>query len=181
MKKRSIKRRNTKRRVRGAPAFFKPEVSNTNQKDKIMIPETPEDVARLLKDEIKKKWPDAAGLPEIVSGKHAKLLKLILSEYLPETILDMVRVLVWDFDEIKKNKSFFPPCNHLNWPWIDQLYNYKPALAGAIMTGITDSTSRVSAYRQRYHSEASKAIDPAPSNDKPESSKDIAKRILGQG
>lgn len=173
----NLRRKKSKKRVRGAPAFFQPETSNLLHKEMVMAPESSTDVARLVKDEIKKRWPDATGLPETISGKHIKLIKNILEEFPNESVKEMVRILVWDFDEIKKNKGFFPTSNHLNWPWIDQLYNYRHALAGAIGKGITDSTSRVSAYAQRYHSDTSPTDKPVSTEG--ESMRDIAKRVLG--
>jgi hypothetical protein len=175
----NLHRKKPKRRVRGAPIFFKPNIEVENEKELIMPPETSSDIARLLKDEIKKRWPDAVGLPETISGKHVKILKGVVEEFQGETVREMVRILVWDFDEIQKNKGFFPPSSHLKWPWLDQLYNYRHALASAVGEGITDSASRVSAYKQRYHSD-NEVPTSTPSN-KPETSKDIAKRILGQG
>lgn len=168
-----------KRRVRGVPALFKPNIEETKLPNMVKDPESPMDVARLLRDEIKKRWPDASGIPDTISGKHTKLLKNVLEEFPGETVREMVRVIVWDFDEIQRNKGFFPPCNHLNWPWIDQLYNYRHSLSGAVGKGITDSTSRVSTYVQRYHSGATPAETSAPPTEG-ESMRDIAKRVLGQ-
>lgn len=176
MEDNSLRRKKSKKRTRGATLLFKPELE-TKPKELIMAPETPTNVARLLKDEIKKRWPDALGLPETISGKHIKLSKTMIEEFSPETVKEMIRIVVWDFDEIKRNKGFFPTSNHLNWPWIDQLYNYRHALSGAVGKGITDSTSRVSAYAQRYHSETPPVDRPVTDG---ESMHDIAKRILGQ-
>lgn len=177
--RKNLRRKKPKRRVRGVPALFRPDVSELGGKDMVMSPESSIDVARLLRDEVKKRWPDASGLPETISGKHTKLLKDVLEEFSTDAVREMVRIIVWDFDEIQRNKGFFPTSSHLKWPWIDQLYNYRHALASVVGEGITDSSSRVSAYKQRYHS--GNEVKAPESTGKPETSKDIARRILGQG
>lgn len=176
--RRNIKKIKGKRRTRGTPMFDKPIEIKEDKNKLIKEPESNMDVARLLADEIIKKWPDAT-TPTNVSGKHTKLSNDIINEFDGQTVLSMIRILVWDFEEIRKNKSFFPPSSHLNWPWIDQLYNYRHALASSVGTGITDSTSRTSAYAQRYLSAKPENIE---SSDKTtqESMKDIAKKLLGQ-
>ncbi len=135
-------------------------------------PETSMDIARLLADEIKKKWSDAQ-IPMSMSGKHLKLMSSLLEEFPSDAVRNMIRILVWDFDEIKKNKGFFPPSSHLSWPWLDQLYNYRHALASALNSGITDSTSRVSVYAQKY-------LNKLPEKTEQLTAKELAKKILGQ-
>lgn len=177
-KDRSIRRKKPNKRIRGTPMFDAPKAKEPSTKDLVMEPETSMDIARLLADEIIKKWPDAK-IPTAIAGKHVKFAKDVVAEFDSSTIKSMIRVLVWDFEEIKKNKAFFPPCNHLTWPWIDQLYHYRLALAGAVGSGITDATSRTSAYAQKYLSNSSTSSD-EKSQPQGESMKDIAKRLLGQ-
>lgn len=183
-KHRSIKRKKAKKRIRGTPAFDNPLVGTVKPVESI-TPETNMDVARLLVDEITKKWPDAkTRLPENLSGKHVKLTRALTEEFNGEQIRSMIRVLVWDFEEIKKSKAFYPPCPS-DYPWIDQLYIYRFALASVTGTGITDATSRSSTYAQRYLSgetpQAPKPVE-TPAGEAPakESLKDIARRLLGQ-
>src|ERR1022692_376877 len=119
-KKRDIGRFKAKKRNRGMPMFEQKESTPKDMPklDLVMEPETSMDVARLLADEIKKKWPNAT-IPTTISGKHTKLTRDVMAEFDAETVKKMVRVLVWDFEEIKKNKAFFPPSSHLNTPWLD--------------------------------------------------------------
>jgi hypothetical protein len=173
-KDRNLQRVQTKKRIRGTPMFDPPKPVAEIDTNLVKEPESIMDVARLLADEIKKKWPDAQ-TPSSLAGKHAKLSQTIVEEFGGEVIRSMIRVLVWDFEEIKKNKAFFPPSNHLNWPWIDQLYNYRHALASVTTTGITDSTSRISAYAQKYLKQ-----EESSDTGQGESLKDIAKKLLGQ-
>lgn len=186
-KDRSVKRKKAKKRVRGTPAFDNP-LRGTVKPVESIEPETGMDIARHFADEVTKKWPDAkASLPMNLSGKHVKLTRTLAEEFSGEQIKSMIRVLVWDFEEIKKSKTFFPPCADLVRPWIDQLYNYRYALASATGTGITDPTSRISAYAQRYLIAETPPTPPAPkpvdtTGEAPakESLKDIARRLLGQ-
>lgn len=182
-KKPKIERKSRPRRVRGAPLFDapKPVADNAPNPNLVKDPETYMDVARFLADEVKKKWPEAV-TPEAVSGKFIRLNKNLLEEFSPENVREMIRILVWDFDEIKKNKAFFPPSNHLVWPWLDQLHNYRHALASSIKKGVTDSTSRTSAYMQRYHSESTPQVAMPVKTDEggEQSLKDLAKKMLGQ-
>jgi hypothetical protein len=182
-KKPKIGRTSRPRRVRGTPLFDAPKKpEQAPNYHLVKDPENYMDIARFLSDEVKKKWPEAV-TPETVTGKHIRMNKTLLEEYTPENIREMIRVLVWDFDEIKKNKGFFPPSSHLVWPWLDQLHNYKHALASSIKKGVTDSTSRTSAYVQRYHSENAPqqvAVPITTETQSEESLKDLAKRMLGQ-
>lgn len=178
MKKKKINKslkRSKNRTVRGTPFFDEP--IKHEKTDLVMEPETFMDVARLLADEIKKKWPDGE-LPEKISGKHIRLANEISKEFAGDTIISIIRILVWDFEEIKKNKAFFPPCSHLSWPWIDQLHHFRLALASATQSGITDSTSRVSAYAQKYlgqKPQETSSIQESSGN----SMQDLARKILG--
>jgi len=139
-------------------------------------PETPMDIARYLSDEIKKKWPNAI-IPDQLSGKHQSQLKMMLQEYTPQNIREMIRLLVWDFETIKNDKAFFPPSSHLEYPWLDQLYNYRFSLAPSIGKGITNGTSRISLYNQRYIQQVQAQ---SQSTSDPQSAKEIAKKLLGR-
>lgn len=179
MKDKKLRRSKPKKRIRGAPIFGAASISPPKT-DLVMSPESAMDIARLLLDEIHKKWPNVE-MPTSVTGKHTKLNKNLLEEFSGDALKEMIRVLVWDFEAIKTNKTFFPSSSHLNWPWLDQLYNYRYALSSSVGDGVTDSVFRVSVYRQRYHTGSKDAAKPveAPTTGKP-SMKDLAKRVLGQ-
>jgi len=178
--KKKITRVKNKTQNRSFPMFDKKIEKTQEAKEEeenlkatlVRPPETSMDIARLLADEIKKKWADAQ-IPMSMSGKHLKLMETMLQEFSSDSVRSMIRILVWDFDEIKKNKGFFPTSSHLSWPWLDQLYNYRHALASVINTGITDSTSRVSVYAQKYLNKPSEGTEKL-------SMKDKAKKMLGQ-
>ena len=94
-KDRSLQRIKPKKRVRGTPMFDSPKFVEPSS-SLVKEPESNMDVARLLADELKKKWPDAQ-IPMSLAGKNAKFSQSIFEEFGGETINSMIRVLVWDF------------------------------------------------------------------------------------
>jgi len=151
MSDKDIKKSKKIRKVtRRAPLFDNAVLEKKDTKDLVILPNSAIDIARLMRDEVLSKYPDTK-LPQSLTGKHSKILNMMIDEFGPSAVREMIRILVWDFDVIKSNpKDFYPPCATLNFPWLDQLYHYRYALFSAQGKGLTVSSSRISKYAERY-------------------------------
>ena len=139
-----------KRNRRGAPTLFNsPSVVKKSKLVSPVPPRTWQDVFALFKTETRKRWSEAH-LPVNLDPKSWKMLERQISNcYESRTILEMVRVLVWDWESLRKNVWPHYPDQH--FPAIKNLCEYRDTLSAAIGKGhCGDAEHRVSKYYERY-------------------------------
>ena len=119
-----------------------------NNKNRIRPPSNIDNYWKVFKDEVLLRWPEAQFSIEL-SAKDKGQLKKSISIYEAHQVLDMVRILVWDWETIRT--SCFPFMPNRPRPTIENLWRHSGDLFPAINIGITDSREgRVSKYYERY-------------------------------
>ena len=130
-----------------------------------------------FKDEVQKRWPTAS-VPVNMTGKVAgRLNKEIVRVYEPTDVIEMIRVLVWDWESIRG--AVWPYRPSQPHPCAENLADYASTLVGCIGKGHTgDAEHRVSKYRERYHAVATEDA-PKLSDRRAASNKIALERIKG--
>lgn len=167
---RAFNHRNPDPRLVGNPGVLAKASQEAIQTTKVVearpiSPSNPSLILELLRHEIREKYGEAKvlGVDENLSGKEIGQLKHLLKKHAPEIVIDMIRVLVWDW-EIVREKCF--PRASTPIPSVQYLIWYRAELAGAITEGFEWSGQRRGAtktYRNRYLQSKTKSeieIDP---------------------
>lgn len=129
-------------------------------------PKRPEDVLRLLRDEIDEKYGSKGvkGLLIELSPKEKKQASnVLLSRFAPDVVISMIRVLVWDWEVARS--TCFPYRHGTPFPTFEALIQYQELLSSAVTTGLKrDGANRGirNTYRRRYLKDATpiKKVDP---------------------
>lgn len=116
-------------------------------------PQSPQDVLEILRSEIRSKYGFDASrsvpmTPE--AATHKIVAKTILEKYPSDVVIKMLRVLVWDWEQVR---TFFPPAPGVRTPTLEHLVKYRAILSTSINTGVDyDIAGRGShnSYAARY-------------------------------
>lgn len=129
-------------------------------------PETPEDVLRLLRGEIEKKYGSKACLVmphELTSKDRGMLRKVILKKFTSNVVIAMIRVLVWDWEVARS--TCFPYRVQMPIPSIESLVQYQEVLSACVTTGLKYDGARRGewiTYASRYLKDASPLAEADP-------------------
>lgn len=120
------------------------------------LPDTPQAILERLRTEIREKYGDreASGVDRALSGKEIGQLKTVLKKHDPQVILNMIRLLVWDWEVVRE--AHFPTAKGVSLPAIKHLIRYRTELASNIDYGYEWSGQQRGAsktYRNRYRAE----------------------------
>lgn len=120
----------------------------SKNKNNPLLPTNIKDYWIYFKSEVRKRWPEAK-FPNDMTGKDRKQLRLSILDYEPEDVVEMIKVLVWDWEAVRCN--CFPFMKNRPIPTIENLWKYHHDLFSCIGIGMTDTReSRVSNYKRKY-------------------------------
>lgn len=125
-------------------------------------PNSPEAILRLLWAETRAKYGEdaASTMPLGLTAKDKKnLQRVVIDRYEPRVVLDMIRLLVWDWEVIRV--TCFPPREEVNYPLPEHLVLYRESLGGNTTTGyarVENLRGEARTYASRYLS--NKPVDP---------------------
>jgi len=127
----------------------------------------PKDVLALLRGEVEAKFGAGGcrGMPlNLTKVDQAKIQNTVLNKYSPDTVISMVRVLVWDWEIARA--SIFPFRPQVRIPTIESLVQYQETLASVVDTGLkyTGASRGVwKTYASRYLVDANPSVvEPDP-------------------
>lgn len=129
-------------------------------------PERPEDVLRLLRDEIEEKYgaKGIKGLPiDLGRKERGQTRNVLLNKFAPDVVISMIRVLVWDWEVARS--TCFPYKHGTPFPTFEALIQYQELLSSAVTTGLQyDGANRGArnTYRHRYLKDATPIKKPDP-------------------
>ncbi len=117
-----------------------------------MPPQDPIGAFRFFSDESRKKWADVPSTDPL--RKHLKCFRDLLGSYGGETLREMIRLLVWDWEVIQSLKVgnsvvFFPPSASPR-PSVQDFFRWHESLSTYVGRGVVDGDHRVSEYARRY-------------------------------
>lgn len=123
-----------------------------------------EDVLALLRGEIEAKYGPKAikHMPHTLTGVDSgKVRNAVLNKYAPDTVISMVRILVWDWEVARS--SIWPHKVQVKIPTVEALVQYQETLASAVETGLNyDGADRGKwvTYASKYLVDANPSVVP---------------------
>ena len=116
-------------------------------------PKTPDDLLELLRSEVVEKYGagEAKKIPYELTGEETgKLRNIILTKYDPDVVIDMIRVLVWDWEVVRNT---WPPRPEDKLPKVSAIWVYHETLSSATGVGFPRTGSQRggrNTYAARY-------------------------------
>ena len=100
---------------------------------------------------------------ELTGKQRGQIKNTILRKFPPDVVLNLVRLLVWDWEIAKR--ECFPFRHSVPIPPIDALIQYRETLASAVSTGLSytgDFRGAENTYRHRYIEGKEKVFEDDP-------------------